>query len=116
MPEHFIYPVIVTQAFYLYLLANSEKVKRPLFFFVGLVAAFACLAFGFFALGSGISKKGDVSAIRIVYRVLSNIGVLVSFLAAVVACWGGEIPRVAGMGGEEVPSAPAAPPTGGQAT
>ena len=85
MPTVSISPQIVLLVFYLYLLVRWERVNRPMCFLVGTAGLLLILACAFFGLGSG-------KVVTALGGVFSTIGLLVAFVGAVGACFGGELP------------------------
>ena len=72
--------------FYLYLLAKPQCIKRGAFFQIGAAGLVLTMISGFF------STWGGRAWADVLVGLFGTIGVLVAFLAAIVACYGGKLP------------------------
>ena len=72
--------------FYLYLLVRPQAVKRCPCFLIGSLGLLLVLLTGFF------SPWACATWARVLIGIFSTIGVLVAFLCAIAACFGGKLP------------------------
>jgi len=82
-------PITVMIIFYFYLLARWQYVKRPFFYLIGALGLVFAFCGGFFVLSPTAG-----SGLQIVNRIFMLVGMLVSFVGAVTACFGAKLPGV----------------------
>ncbi|MEI7835109.1 MAG: hypothetical protein WCK05_01705 [Planctomycetota bacterium] len=78
-----VFAVIVL--FYLVLLLKWEMVRRPILYWVGMLAIVATMFFGFFSLGNGTISQ----TLHLVFRTLTTV---VALGCAVGAVYCGQLP------------------------
>jgi len=81
--ERLFFPETLLLIFYLFLLARWQFVKRPLLYLLGAAGMVFGLIAGFFGSGENAA---------VVARIFVAISNIVAFVAAVGACFGGELP------------------------
>jgi hypothetical protein len=79
--------LLILLVFFLYLLVRPERVKRPVFLIIGCAAVALGLLARFFAIGH--ANWGGI-----VLQVFDCLVTLLAFAAAVIACYGGQLPNV----------------------
>ncbi|MCE5327053.1 MAG: hypothetical protein LLG01_11640 [Planctomycetaceae bacterium] len=76
---------IVLTIFYLYLAVRSERVKRPILFWLGAVALAAAMILGAFLVIQS-------HAVWVVFSILMLVLLVISFLMGMAAAFGGNLP------------------------
>ena len=84
-------PFFLLLLFYLFLLIKWSLVKRPMLYLVGALGIALHFAGGFLLAGEG----------KTACLIFETIGLLVAFLCAVGACFGGDLPMQLGKMGEQ---------------
>ncbi|MCE5278299.1 MAG: hypothetical protein ABFD92_20805 [Planctomycetaceae bacterium] len=76
---------IILTIFYLYLAVRSDRVKRPVLFWIGALALASAMILGIFLII-------DSRAVRIVFSILMVVLLVASFLVGLAAAFGGQLP------------------------
>lgn len=76
---------IILTIFYLYLAVRSERVKRPILFWIGALALATAMILGIFLII-------DSRPVRIVFSILMVVLLMASFLVGLASAFGGQLP------------------------
>ena len=80
--------LLVLLVFYGIAMLYFERVRRPLFLCLGALGLAFAFAGQFFVVGGAVDNSG----LWVVARIFAIIGLLVAFLALLIACYGGKLP------------------------